>query len=136
MALIGWIGYKKINFCWIIFFSISIMFFYGCWIGPHGAPSAIQVFCLFQNFHNTHHFHFLYISWRKGHPCKTFLCIYWSLEIGGTILIVYFWYGKRCYFKVIKNGGWWGGGWSEMRLSTFIAFCLFQIFKGPITFIF
>ena len=52
------------------------------------------------------------------------------------VVIVYFWYGKRCYFKVIKNGGWWGGGWSEMRLATFIAFCLFQIFKRPITFIF
>ena len=41
-----------------------------------------------------------------------------------------------CFFLVRNNGGRWGGGWSEMRLATFIAFCLFQIFKGPITFIF
>ena len=153
-------------FCWIIFFSIFIMYVWQ----QEGTISSVYIFyeksCYFKIMpmvfggevdwatrcsqcdpsvlfiSDFHHFHFLNFSFRNGPLIKLFdvsgffKIYWWLLEIKGTILCVYFWYGKQCYFKVIKNGGWWGGGWSEMRLATFIAFCLFQIFKRPITFIF
>ena len=101
------------------------MFFYGCWIGPHGAPSAIQVFCLFQIFHSTHHFHFLYISWRKGHPCKTFFM--YLLVIGNRRNY------SHCLFLVRKavlfqsNQKWWMvGRWME-RNATCDFYCVLFI---------